>query len=243
MTLHSVGEISEIKRFPVKSFAGEALQASHIVKSGLDGDRCFAFIDETKEGWDSFITARDIPNMLAYKAKIIGEDHEGELPELVVTSPDGRIFNWSEELLDEIQRYSKRKMSMKCYKPQNADLMAVDSGSILIITDTTLRKLEEIWGKRLDKRRFRANLVVTLDENSSNEGNWIGKRIRIGSSELQIDSYCERCSMTTIDPDTLERDVSLLKKINEEMNLNFGVYASVIKTGPIHVGEKVYLVD
>ena len=102
MTLHSVGEISEIKRFPVKSFAGEALQASHIVKSGLNGDRCFAFIDETKEGWDSFITAREIPNMLAYKAKIIGEDHEGELPELVVTSPDGRIFNWSEELLDEI---------------------------------------------------------------------------------------------------------------------------------------------
>lgn len=243
MTLRSLGEISEINRFPVKSFAGESLQTSNFEKSGLYGDRYFAFIDETKEGWDRFITAREFPNMLAYKAKIIGEDHEDGVPELVVTSPDGRIFNWNEELLDEIQRYSPKRMSMRCYKTQNADLMAVDSGSILIVTDTTLRKLEEIWGKRLDSRRFRANLVVTLDENAINEGNWIGKRIRLGSTELQINSYCERCSMTTIDPDTLERDVSLLKKINEEMNLNFGVYASVIKSGPIHVGEKVYLVD
>jgi MOSC domain-containing protein YiiM len=49
--------------------------------------------------------------------------------------------------------------------------------------------------------------------------------------------------MITINPDTFELDTSLLKKVKEEMNLHFGVYASVIKTGQINVGEKIYLVD
>jgi uncharacterized protein YcbX len=210
---------------------------------GLYGDRCHAFIDETEEGWESFFTARDIPNMLSYKAKLIGEGSEDEFAKLNVTSPDGRLFNWNEDLLDEMQRFSKRKMSMMSYKTQSPDLMAVDIGSILIITDTTLRKLEAIWGKRLDKRRFRANLIISLVDNAFDESKWIGKRLSVGSAELQVDIYCERCSMITIDPDTLERDASLLMKVNEEMNLNFGVYASVKKTGQINVGEKVYLVD
>jgi uncharacterized protein YcbX len=98
-------------------------------------------------------------------------------------------------------------------------------------------------GKRLDKRRLRANIIVSLDENTFNESDWIGKRLLVGSAELQIDIYCERCSMITIDPNILERDTSLLKKVNEEMNLNFGVYASVNRTGQIQVGDKVYLVD
>ncbi|NEW07637.1 MOSC domain-containing protein [Paenibacillus sp. SYP-B3998] len=241
MTL--IGEISEINRYPIKSFAGERLETCIVETYGLYGDRCYAFIDETKEGWESFFTARTIPNMLAYKAKLIGEGFQHELPKVSVTSPDNRIFNWNEELLNEMQRFSKKKMSMKSYQSQNADLMAVDSSSLLIITDSTLRNLEKIWGKSLDKRRFRANLVVTVDEGAGNECEWIGKRVAVGSAELQIDTYCERCSMITIDPDDLERDSSLLRKVNEEMNLSFGVYASVKKTGHIHTGEKVYLLD
>jgi uncharacterized protein YcbX len=135
---------------------------------------------------------------------------------------------------------------MKSYKAQNPEdpaLMAVDLASVLIITDATLRKLEAIRGMRLDKRRFRANLMVLLDENTFNESDWIGNRLSVGSAELQVDMFCERCSIITIDPDTLERDTSLLKKVYEEMNLNFGVYASVKKTGQIQVGNKVYLVD
>jgi uncharacterized protein len=234
-----VGEINEINRFPVKSFAGESLGICTIDTYGLYGDRFCAFYDETKEGWDSFITARDIPNMLSYKAMLVDDG-------ISVLSPDGRTLGWNENLLDEIQKYSKRKISMTSYKapnPENLDLMAVDLASVLIITDESLRKLEEMWGSRLDARRFRANLVVSLDENKINEVDWIGKRLLVGNTEFQVDTSCERCSIITIDPNTLERDTSLLKKVNEEMSLIFGVYASVEKTGQIHVGDKVYLVD
>ncbi|MEW9700591.1 MOSC domain-containing protein [Paenibacillus sp. SI8] len=240
-----IGELSEINRYPIKSFAGERLETCRIEPYGLYGDRCHAFIDETKEGWESFITARNIPNMLTYKAKLDNEDVQNGLDpfKVSITSPDGRTYHWNDELLAEMQKHSNVHMSMMSYSPQVTELMAVDTGSILIITDTTLRRLEMLWGKSLDHRRFRANLLVSVNENAGNEGEWLGKRLSIGSAELQVDSYCERCSMIMLDPDTLERDASLLRKVNEEMGLHFGVYASVKKTGQVHIGEKVYVVD
>lgn len=241
MAANSIGTITQINRYPVKSFAGETVTSSAVETYGLYGDRCYAFIDETKEGWSSYITARTIPQMLTYKTTILNEPTDIESPVVKVTSPDGREFSWDEQLLQEIQPLAKPKITMKTFLKPEADLLAMDAGSILIITNASLRKLEALWGKPLDSRRFRANLIVALDENSIDESNWIGKRLRIGSAELQVDSFCERCTLITTDPDTLEKDSTLLRKVNEEMKLSFGVYASVIQTGQIQLGEKVYL--
>lgn len=238
-----VGEISEISRYPIKSFAGESLTECEIETYGLVGDRCFTFFDETKEGWDSFITARNIPVMLAYKAQYVDERLTQEYPQIKVTSPDGKTFGWDEELLAEFQQLSKKKLRMRRYETESPDLKAVDEGSILIITSTSLRKLEELWGKQLDERRFRANILITVDEGALSEKDWLGKRLSIGDVELQVDKFCDRCSVVTLDPDTLERDLSLLKKINTELNLYFGVYASIKKKGNIRVGDKVLLID
>lgn len=243
MTLTLIGKISSISRYPIKSFAGEELDTCKIDRYGLMGDRCYAFYDETKEGWDSFFTAREIPAMLAYKAKLVDERTSAEHPLVEITSPEGQTFSWDEELLAEMQKYSKKKMRMRSYQAQSPDLKAVDEGSILIITDKSLQKLEAIWGKQLDARRFRANILITVEEGAFGEKEWLGRRITVGGAELQVDKYCDRCSMVTLDPDSLARDASLLKKINTEMNLNFGVYASVKKTGDIEIGEKVFLMD
>jgi len=243
LTLMAIGTIRALYRYPVKSFAGESVQASVIERYGLYGDRSHAFVDETKEGWDSFYTARKLPKMLGYKAKLVGEYSGVQTPEISIEAPDGRLFQWNEALLEEIQPYAKQKLSMKSYDPQSSELMGVDAASILIITNTTLLQLEELWGKKLDHRRFRANVVVTLDDDSQDEGNWIGKRLIMGNTELQVDEYCERCSMITIDPDTLERDSSLIKKVNEEMNLRFGMYAAVIQPGEVKIGDRLYLAE
>ncbi|GHH98950.1 MOSC domain-containing protein [Neobacillus kokaensis] len=237
--VQQVGKISSITRYPVKSFAGEQLETCKIEKYGLDGDRVYAFYDASKEGWESFITARQIPTMLAFKTSLYGK-------ELKVVAPNGQVFGWNEELLAEIQKYSPQKVSMTKFQapnPVNPELLSVDSASILIATDVTLRKLEALCGEKLDPRRFRANFIVSIDGEAMNESDWMGRRLSIGSAELQVDQYCERCSMITIDPDTLVREPSLLKKVYDEMNLHFGVYASVTKTGDVRVGNKVILLD
>ncbi|CAM4209179.1 hypothetical protein FHS16_000327 [Paenibacillus endophyticus] len=237
-----IGEISSINRYPVKSLAGERLSSCHIDTYGLAGDRCFAFYDETKEGWDSFFTARDIPAMLSYQAVVDEKSLGSDRPTVRITSPAGETFKWDDHLLKEMQKHSEKKMLMRSYHAASPELKAVDEGSLLIITNTSLQKLEAIWGKELDPRRFRANLVVAVDGSELGEEEWIGKRLSIGGAELQIDKYCDRCSVVTLDPDSLERDASLLRKINEELNFNFGVYASVQKTGVIHAGDQVRLI-
>ncbi|XEC92970.1 hypothetical protein AB6A23_16455 [Paenibacillus tarimensis] len=49
--------------------------------------------------------------------------------------------------------------------------------------------------------------------------------------------------MIAIDPDTLKRDPSLLKQVNEVMAMKFGVYASVHKPGKLKAGDKIYMTE
>lgn len=240
--MHSiVGEIRNIHRYPVKSFAGEPLETCKIEPYGLLGDRYCCFYDETKKGWKRYITARNIPKMLSYQAHYINE-------EIHVTAADGRKFDWDATLLEAIQSHTKTPISMSQIKdphpqPELSQLFSVDEASILLITDASLKRLEAEWGHAVDHRRFRGNLVIALHDDSLFEGDWIGHRLKIGDVELQVDSTCERCVVITMDPDSLEKAPSLLKKLNQSFNLQFGVYASVVKTGEVRVGDTVELVE
>jgi uncharacterized protein YcbX len=239
--MSKIGVVNELKRYPIKSFAGELLLEAEVAAYGFVGDRKYAFVDESKEGWDRYFTARQIPNLLQYQAEWVGEIEE--VHSLVkVTSPEGVIYQWNEALLAEIQQFSTRTMSQLTCEPDGAELMAVDNESVLIITDASLRKLEEMLGKSLDHRRFRANIIITLLEDTPFiETTWIGKKLQIGDVELQINVECERCIMVTLEPDLLIKDASILEKLIKERKQSFGVYASVIKPGRTSQGDAVYL--
>ncbi|WP_225446290.1 MOSC domain-containing protein [Paenibacillus rhizovicinus] len=232
-----IGQINAINRYPIKSLAGESLTSCAIEPYGLLGDRWGAFYDETKEGWSRFVTARNIPAMMSYQAKFMDGD-------IRVTSPDGREFGWDGQLLGDIQQLTETPIAMSRLKepnPEDPRLMSVDAASILLVTDASLRQLEAQWGKDVDQRRFRGNFVVTLNADAPLEPEWIGSRLTIGDVRLQVDSLCERCVMITMDPDTLDKEPSLLKKVHQEFNTCLGAYASVISTGQIKIGDKVIL--
>lgn len=234
-----VGEIAEIRRYPVKSFAGEQLEHCEIEPHGMRGDRLVSFRDDSKEGWHRYVTARNMPNMLKYKAQFVDGD-------IRVTGPDGRSFGWDEELRSEIQSQSRAPIRMTRRSephPEIPRLLSVDGSSLLLVTDASLRRLEERWGKPLDPRRFRANFLVRLREGAPFEGDWIGKRLTVGGAELRGDELCERCVMITMDPDTQEKDPTLLRKVNEEFGLRFGLYASVVRSGTVRLGDSVMLQD
>lgn len=235
----TAGEIIAINRYPVKSFAGEELEACRVESSGVQGDRYCSFRDLSKEDWYRYVTARKIPQMLSYQARYIGG-------EIRVTAADGREFGWDTELLDEIQSLTTTPITMSAFKEphpeaKHPELLSVDGASILLVTDKSLKKLEAINGNPIDQRRFRGNFVVQVSDDSLGEEEWLGRRLSIGSVQLQVDSYCDRCVMITMNPDTLERDPSLLKQVHKEFNMSFGVYASVIQTGEVRLGDKVVL--
>ncbi len=70
----------------------------------------------------------------------------------------------------------------------------------------------------------------------------MGSRLRLGSVELDVVDRCERCVMTTIDPDTLEIDPDVLRRINNEFGTYMGVLCEVATAGELHVGDAVEVV-
>ncbi len=242
MNVKPIGEIAQINRYPVKSFAGQKLNSVTLESYGLFGDRSHAFVDTTKKGWSRYITARQIPEMLCYRAECDHELSTHEFPKVKIIGPDGRKHEWNDRLLEEIQAFTDQKISMERFSLLSQNRLAVDDGGILIITDQSLKRIEQLWGKPVDSRRFRANFIIKLyDDFNNNDSFFIDKRITIGDAELSIQSLCERCAMITIDPDNLERDTTLLKRVHEDMNLNFGMYADVVRAGAVQVGDQIYL--
>jgi hypothetical protein len=244
--MNHLGSIQALYRHPVKSLGGEQLELAHIESYGMYGDRSHAFINSTKTGWDRFITARNYPRMLSYKASFQGEGTPDAFPQVTIMDETGHTFTWNEEFLQHFRQTFQQDAHMEQHLPTSSDVLAVDASSLLIVTDASIRAMERLWGKPLDPRRFRPNLVVALENDTPFvEADWIGKHIRIGEGAdavtLQIDEPCERCSLITLDPDTYERDPSLLKKLHQERKAFFGVYASVQHTGIIQQQDPVYV--
>ncbi|MDA2384321.1 MOSC domain-containing protein [Bacillus cereus] len=236
-----IGELKEIVRHPIKSFRGENVQQTYIASYGLYGDRSHAFLDETRPG--KYLTATQLPEMIGYKAGFIGEESLDIYPPIKIISPEGKIYKWGDqELLTELEQKSNRKIKGIQYSPQQVPLGAIEEEHVLIVTDTSLKEMSTLCGKDVNHRRFRPNLVFSLYENIPfAEDTWFGKCIRIGEVELEIVRHCERCMIITIDPNTLTLEKKLLKTVVQKRNNHFGVYASVIKSGKVNVGDSIVL--
>lgn len=159
----------------------------------------------------------------------------------------GKWFDWeAPELIKELETKSKRSISTRKYSPSHVPIGPIEVEHILLATDASLDKLNELWGKdEVDLRRFRPNLFISLmDKQPFIEEEWIGRRMKIGTEvELQFVGHCKRCMIITVNPDNAKRDPSLHQTVMKERNNHFGVYASVIKTGDIHVGDEIHLLD
>jgi uncharacterized protein YcbX len=54
---------------------------------------------------------------------------------------------------------------------------------------------------------------------------------------------CERCAVTTIDPDTREVDPDVLRRVRAELDGAIGVYHEIERPGAVAVGDPVIVVD
>lgn len=243
MTHTYIGRITHLTRYPVKSMAGETLQRAPIAPYGLYGDRSHALIDNAKEGWDSFITARQYPQMLGYAASLPDDGGTEEaFSDVRITAPDGRELQWTDDLIQELGGFPNRSISLRRHRPDSKELLSVDAGGLLLITDRSLRRIEERMGCSVDPRRFRANIMIEIDDAAEDEYAWVGSRLHLeDGTVLEIVEPCERCILVTMDPDTHERNNAVLLAVRDVMDLNFGVYASVIRTGEAAVGDKLYM--
>ncbi len=93
-----------------------------------------------------------------------------------------------------------------------------------------------------DVRRLRPNIVVGGVEGMA-ERHWPGAELRIGDVAVRLDSLRGRCPMTTVDPDTLQRDPEVLRDIGRRFGGQLALNADVLRGGPVTVGDAVRLVS
>jgi uncharacterized protein YcbX len=91
----------------------------------------------------------------------------------------------------------------------------------------------------IDPRRFRM-MIQTAGGAPFEEDAWVGRDVRVGDAVVRIVEECIRCAVTTVDPDTGERDVDALRAmITAKGASNLGVYCDVITPGTIRLGDPV----
>jgi uncharacterized protein YcbX len=167
------------------------------------------------------VTALTVPRLVGLEATL-GEDGEPMV--------DGA--RWDDpEALEAIRRLAGVEVELI----RDDSVSRFDEAPILVATDGALEALGE------DRRRFRANLVISGVE-GLDERDWVGRRLRAGGVELLVRAHCERCLVTTIDPDTLEVEPAILTRIHSEFSGLMGVYCDVALPGEVAAGDPMELV-
>ncbi len=218
------GTVLSLHRYPVKSMAGEPVDAAAVDQHGMEGDRKHAV-------WlrgGRKLTARVAPKMLVWHAHVNGG--------LSVTGPDGTTYAWDKTLEQAITAHLGKDVAL-VQDPQGL----ADVSGLHVTVEASRRALEEELGTPLDLRRFRPNVHVELDAEPFEEAQWEGRRLRIGDAELHIVSKSDRCAITVHDPDTLEKNPDVLRTINERHDTIFGVWADAVGAARIAVGDPVEL--
>ena len=203
--------VAELWRYPVKSMRGEALERAEVLADGFAGDRVLRIEDER-----GVVTARRKQRLVGVETRI-GPGGEA----LIEGEP------WDSPTTAERVR---ELVGPEARLVRTGDGKRFDAAPILVCTDGALA------AHGADRRRFRPNIVLAGVDGLA-ERNWIGGELSVGEAVLRAVEVCERCAITTIDPDTIAIDPDVLRRTNEEFAGIMGVYCAVTKTGGIAVGD------
>ena len=208
--------IKELWRFPVKSMAGEPLDRIAVGPLGFEGDR----IVHVEHADGRVVTARTHPRLLGHRSTL-GPDGEPLV--------DGRPWTDS-EVGAEVERIVGP--GARLVRDEGAGRF--DILPLLVATDGAI----EAFG--YNGRRLRPNIVVSgvagLQERS-----WEGRVLRAGEVRIGLADLRGRCVMTTYDPDTLEQDPDVLRRIVRRFDGKLGLNAFVMEGGLLRVGDEVEL--
>jgi uncharacterized protein len=209
--------VDAIWRYPVKSLAGEQVQRAEItLDNGMVGDRLVHV-----RGPEGVRTSRKQHRLLGLKGSL---DAHGE--PLI----DG--YAWNDPIaLELVQAAAGADAVLASYRgPERFDVLP-----LLVLTDGALAA----FGR--DVRRLRPNVVIGGVEGTE-EFSWEGAQLHIGDVVIGLHSRRGRCPMTTVDPNSLEKDVNVLKDIYQRFDGQLALNAFAIVPGVINVGDEVRLV-
>lgn len=207
--------VAGLWRYPVKTLAGERLLTARTGPFGIPGDRIVWV-----RGPEGVRTSRRHHRLLGLRGTL-SEDgdafvdgHPWDSPEALALVRDAAGDDAWLEASTQAERF--------------------DILPLLVATDGAVTA----FGR--DVRRLRPNILIGGVE-GLDERQWEGRELHIGDTIVRLDSLRARCPMTTVDPDTLERDPNVLRDIGRRFGGRLALNADVIRAGTIAEGDPVRL--
>lgn len=263
--METVGVVESLWRYPVKSMSGEQMSKAFMGFSGIYGDRCFAFKSSAAPKGAPYLIASAHQRMLCFRPQFRYPERAAAPPNLVeamsiapgitpangdendlamdVVTPSGSVLAIDDPALVEL--LGEGISETKHLKLVRSDRALTDCRPVSLISLQTIRQVETEVAVPLDKRRFRANVYVSLTSNRGfEEDEFIGRTLRIGARAVMVILERDpRCKMISLDPVTGKHNPDILRKVAREHDAFAGVYCAVIVEGMLAQGDPIQLLD
>jgi uncharacterized protein YcbX len=252
------GTVSWITIAPVKSLALQALDEVRLEHHGAAGDRQFFLLDDDGR----LVNAERFGQLVGVHARydagantlelrfpngeiVAGEvQTDGTLDTAIYhgeLTADRVVGPWA----DAVAEWIGRPVQLVRPRSRTATDRGEQGGVTLVSTAALDTLAAEAGCDGVDGRRFR--MLFGLDGLPAHaEDAWVGKDIRIGEAVAKVHGNVGRCVVTTLDPDTGERDLDTLRTLTGyrgEMEtterLPFGVWGQVLEPGTVRLGDPV----
>jgi uncharacterized protein len=249
--------VTRISIAPVKGLALVHPDTVELERTGVAANRRFHIIDAAGRRYNQLRNGELVRIEPRYKP-----DEE----RLTLTFPDGTMADGVVELGGEVMTdfYGRPVTGHVAKGPWSEALSqwagqplrlvrsplgtAVDRGRghVSLISRASLAELGRQAGQDepVDGRRFR--MLFELDGlDAHGEDNWLKRRVRVGEALVRLRGRVGRCAITTQNPDTGVPDFDTLRVLNtyrglnEERELDFGVFGEVLDPGQVSVGDAV----
>ncbi|HJN91544.1 MAG TPA: MOSC domain-containing protein [Dehalococcoidia bacterium] len=139
-----IGTVKEIRRYPVKSMAGEQIDHTHLGPLGVTGDRAWALHD-TEAG--EIRGAKKIPNLLHFAARYLGQPGDGyeATPVQITTPSDGSVDSTDGDVSTKLSHAVGRPVTLSARPDPEKDLDHYRAGAPLF-PDDPMKDLRYIMG-------------------------------------------------------------------------------------------------
>lgn len=203
--------VSQLWRYPVKSLQGEAMESVLLTRDGIEGDRVVHVA-----GRRGLLTGRTRHSLLTLRAST----DPGGVPRVA-----GHRWDSAEaaELIREHAGADARLVPDT--SPARFDIL-----NLLVATDGAVERFG------YDVRRLRPNIVLS-GVPADLEPELPGQVVAIGDVLIGVHSVRQRCVVTTIDPDTGEQDLDVLRRIRDDFGGELALNCWVIRPGSVRVGD------
>lgn len=244
-----MARLDQIVRHPIKAIGHEVLSETLLSPARwIEGDRQYAVTharghERFNGDWCPkmlFLRGVSEPNLMAARIATLADgrlrlSHPAR-PTLEIDPEDdadqAALLRWLEPIWDA------ENPAQALVRAGNAHLTDVPDPWISIGNLASHADLEARAGTQMSRFRWRANFWVD-GWPAWSEAELLERTLRIGSTELRVRAQITRCRATEANPDTGQRDINTLGLLKDLGHQEFGLYAEVIKGGPVKTGDPV----